>query len=314
MQWRWIGLFAAVFAPMPAIATDSVPAVDTCSEAYSDLPHGTILDLLDPQAPPDRRARALSTYEHLATLDGCPEFGYTLGQLYRQGPDLPGNLVAQDLPKARKLIRAMAEDGYLHAYADLAEIEMRHANAREAMKWTQVYLYFTRTVRQDYVDDAHDLQFQRSAYNGNLLARVEIIWRWPRPPLPRRLVREDLNAYLAQHGTAVAKRMRERQEGMHSSASSQTGGPIRLATEPDPCYVRLDGIGAASATWIIEVLPSGETGRLVLESFVPKIEAAEEIKACLLQRQFAAFEGDQSATRRVHFVVGSTEGASLRRR
>lgn len=313
MDWRWIGLFIGLAAPMVATATEDAIAVEPCSEAYEALPHGTILDLLDPDAPVDRRARALEAYERLATIEGCPEFGYTLGQLYRHGPYLPGNLVPQDLPKARGLIRAMAEDGYLPAYADLAEMEMRHANAREAMKWTQVYLHFTRTVRQDYIDDADDLQYQRSAYNGNLLTRVEVIWKWALPPLPRQAKREDLNEYLAVHGTAVTRRMREREEGMHRRTSAQDIGLVRVASEPARCYVRLDKVGAASAAWIVEVLPSGETGRVVLENFVPKAEVTEVLKTCLLQRRFAAFDGDQSRTARFHMVAGSTEGASLRR-
>ncbi|MGH8072573.1 MAG: hypothetical protein ACREO4_00680 [Lysobacter sp.] len=311
MEWRWIGLLTAFLAaPVVATATPLDPSVDTCSEAYAALPHGSILDLLDPDAPSDRRSSALEAYERLAGLEACPEFGYTLGLLYRHGPYLPGNLVPQDLEKARGLILAMAEDGYLPAYADLAEMEMRHANAREAMKWTQVYLYFTRTVRNDYLE-AGDMQYQRSAYNGNLLARVEAIWRWKRPP--RRLVREDLAAYLADHGVEVARRMKAREEGMHRRASGTDLAPAQLANDPDPCYVDLDDVGAASAAWIVEVLPSGKTGRVVLENFVPHIDAADAIRTCLLQRQFAAFDGAQSVTTRVHFVVGSTEGASLRR-
>lgn len=313
MEWRWIGLFAALAAPVAATAAEDTFAAGACSEAYDALPQGTVLDLLDPNVPTERRTSALEAYERLATLEGCPEFGYTLGQLYRHGPDLPGNLVPQDLPKARGLIRTMAEDGYLPAYADLAEMEMRHANAREAMKWTQVYLYFTRTVLQDYLSGADDMQFQRSAYNGNLLARVEIIWKWPRPRLPRKLVREDVEAYLATHETAVAQRMREREEGMHRRASAQDIGLVRVANDPGPCYVKLDRIGAASAAWIVEVLPSGETGRVVLENFVPNAQVTEEMKACLLQRRFAAFQGDRAATARFHIVAGSTEGASLRR-
>lgn len=311
MGWHWIWLSIGLAAPMVAAGAEDALAIDACNEAYEALPHGTILDLLDPDAPGDRRASALEAYERLAAIERCPEFGYTLGQLYRHGPYLPGNLVPQDLPKARVLIRAMAEDGYLPAYADLAEMEMRHANAREAMKWTQAYLYFTKTVRQDYVGDNRELKFQRSAYNGNLLARVETIWRWTVPRLSSQWKRDDLKEYLAEHGATVAARMREREEGMRLRASAQDFGLVRVAEEPDRCYVKLDGIGAASAAWIVEVLPSGDTGRVVLENFVPKAEVAEELKSCLLQRRFAAFDDDQSATVRFQIVAGSTEGASF---
>ncbi|MFP7722937.1 hypothetical protein [Lysobacter sp. A3-1-A15] len=314
MGWRWFGLCIALAVPMVATAQDATPADAGCDAAYEALPHGTLLDLLDPDAPAERRAQALGAYERLAGMEGCPEFGYTLGQLYRHGPYLPGNLLPQDLPKARRLIRAMAEDGYLPAYADLAEMEMRHANAREAMKWTQAYLYFTREVRQAFIDDADDLQYQRSAYNGNLLARVEIISKWARPPLPSKVKREDLKDYLAVHGAPVAKRMLERERGTHARASAQDAALIGLANVPEPCYVKLEKVGAASAAWIVEVLPSGGMGRVVLENFVPNPEVTEELKACLLERRFETFEGDRSKTMRFHMVAGSTEGASLRRR
>lgn len=303
----------ALSVPMHGRTAEPSPALASCSDAYDALPPGSILDLLDPDAPPDRRASALAAYERLALRVDCPGFGYTLGQLYRHGPYLPGNPVPQDLAKARRLIRAMAEDGYLPAYADLAEMEMRHANAREAMKWTQAYLHFTRAIGQEHLDDADALQFQRSAYNGNLLARVELIWKWAKPRLPRKLKREDLQAYLAGHGAQVARRMRERAAGMHVQAWAQDAAAVRVANEPEPCYVKLDGIGAASAAWIVEVLPSGETGRVVLENFVPNAEATRELEACLMKRRFTAFDDDRPRTARFHIVAGSTEGASLRR-
>ncbi|MEG3193882.1 hypothetical protein SNE32_16805, partial [Lysobacter sp. D1-1-M9] len=141
----------------------------------------------------------------------------------------PGNPIKeQDLPRARTLLLAMAENGYLPAYADLAELEMRHANPREAMKWTQVYLYFTRTVARDFAEDADDLLFQRTAYNGNLLARVHMIWSRSRQYLPRKLIREDLNDYLSTQGSALPARVREHQSGMHRRASGQDIGTVSL--------------------------------------------------------------------------------------
>ncbi len=316
MKWRWTFVFAALAAPFTCIAGEGVDPGKVCNEVYEALPHGTTLDLFDPEAPAERRASALAAYERLATMKECPEFAYALGQLYRHGPDLPGNPLPQDVPKARELIRPMAEDGYLPAFADLAEMEMRHANAREAMRWTQVYLYFVKNVRMDYIDDPDAAQYQRSAYNGNLLARSALIWKWyARPPLPRRLIREDLNTYLTEHGARVTRRMRERADGLHQRVSAHDGGPARVSKVPDDCYVKLpDRIGAASAAWIVEVLPSGETGRIVLENFVPNADVTESMKACLPRYEFAPFEGTESATVRVSMVVGSTEGAALRRR
>lgn len=323
MRWHWAGLSAAAAAsfccaaqtPEAAHAAPPPgpdPAV-VCDTAYAVLPYGTILDLLDPEAPTDRRTAALEAYQRLATMEECPEFAYTLGQLYRHGPDLPGNPLPQDVPRAREMIRPMAEAGYLNAFADLAEMEMRHANSRETMKWTQIYLYFMQTVTMEQADP-DERQYQYSAYNGNLLARAELIWKWPVPALPRRLVREDLDAYLAENGERVTRLMRERMQGRHLRSSAQDGIGVRVANDPGRCYVRqVDRIGAASAAWIVEVLPSGETGRVVLENFVPNPEVTEVMKQCLQRVRFAPLEGNKPVTFRYSMVMGTSEGASLRR-
>ena len=132
----------------------SPPARSRITLTVVAWPRATTTDLLDADPPPARPAGALAAYQRLAEMPDCPEFGYTLGQLYRHGEYLPGNLLPQDLDKARALIRPMAEDGYLPAFADLAEMEMRHANAREAMKWTQLYLYYVDKVLLPGIEDA----------------------------------------------------------------------------------------------------------------------------------------------------------------
>ena len=301
--------------PGIASATESVATGAGCEAAYAELPAGTILDLLDPGAAPARRSDALASYQRLAALTQCPEFGYSLGLLYRHGEYLPGNLVAQDIVKARGLILPMAEAGYLPAYADLAEMEMRHGNAREAMKWTQVYLHFVDEVLLDGVRDGEEIQYQRSAYNGNLLARVELIWKYARPSLPRKLVKQDKQAYLDAQGEAVARRMRERRQGIGLRASAQDGGPTHASRGEGRCYINaIDRIGAASAGWIVEVLPNGQPGRIVVENFVPKPEVADAMRACLGEYTYAPFNGDAPATIRVSMVMGSPEGAAISRK
>ena len=91
---------------------------------------------------------------------------------------------------------------------------------------------------------------------------------------------------------------------------------MRLASNgANDCYVYLPrGIGAASAAWIVEVMPSGQVGRVVLENFVPNVEVAEKMKTCILRDTYAPFEGTEPVTVRRSMVVGSPEGASLRRR
>ena len=307
MKWRWITLFAVLVAPFVCFAEERTdPAVD-CSEVYDSIPHGSLLDLLDPDAPVDRRAKAVQEYQRLSAISACPEFGYSLGQLYRHGPSLPGNPLPQDIPKARELIKAMAEAGYLSAYADLAEMEMQHDQYRESMKWTQVYLYLVRNVQQPLMKDGDDLQFSRSAYNGHLLTRAEVVWTWMKPVLPRKLISQDLNAYLNQHKKPVE--VRERSYGLG------VGVPV-VKRVAEKCYLRIeDRVGAATASYIVEVLPTGKVGRTVLENFVPSAAAAERLKEeCLSRYEYEPFDGEKSRLTRISLVYGSSEGAALRRR
>lgn len=315
VKWRLACLLATAALPGMAAAQAGPAPGDACETAYAALPQGAILDLLDPAAPAERRQAALLAYQQLATMRECPQFGYAVGQLYRHGEYLPGNLLPQDIEKARELILPMAESGDLGAYADLAEMEMRHANARDAMKWTQVYLHFVDKVLLPTLKDASDAHFQRSAYNGNLLARTELIWKYARPSLPRKLVREDFRAYLDEHGTQVEQRMRERRAGGQRRASAQDGGRTHVTSTGETCHVNMiDRIGAASAAWIVEVLPSGKTGRMVLENFVPKPGVADTLATCLADHRFAPFEGTAPATIRVSMVMGSPEGATISRK
>lgn len=314
MKTTTIGLVAAILMAVAprAHALDQIEAGNTCDAAYAALPHGTILDLLDPQAPADRRAAALAAYQRLAQMKECPEFGYTLGQLYRHGEYLPGNPLPQDVAKARELILPMAESGYLPAYADLAEMEMRHANTREAMKWTQVYLYFVDHVLVAGAKDADAAQYERSAYNANLLGRVEFLWNHVPPSLPRRLVNEDLNAYLHDHGDDVEQRMRERQNGLHLRASAQDSLlPYAVSGSSSWYHNLLDDLSAASASWIVEVMPSGQIGRVVLENFVPNEAVTRQMKSVLARYKFAPLDGQLSKTVRISVVVGNTESRQL---
>jgi len=332
MNWFWTCVTAGLLAPLAAqAAADTPDTIDqalaqesahaaastdpghACDLAYRALPQGTILDLLDPEAPAERRGSALEAYERLATIKECPEFAYTLGQLYRHGPDLPGNPLPQDVPRARELIRPMAEEaGYIGAFADLAEMEMRHANAREAMLWTQVYLYLVQEVRMEGADAA-ERHYQRSAYNGNLLTRVELIWNWSKPLLPRKLKAADFNAYLDAHGDLLQRVRAYDQGSAHRRASAQN---IGIATRNDPgrCYVRdLERLGAASGAWIVEILPSGDIGRVVLENFVPNAKVTDALRECLLAYEFAPPGGNAPVTFRYASVMGSGEGAAFSR-
>jgi len=286
-----------------------------CAGIHDSMPPGALLDLLDPDAPADRRGLSLAAYLKAAEIKACPEYGYTIGLLHRFGPDMPGNLVPRDLDRARTLILAMAEAGYLQAYADLAEMEMVHGRYREAMKWTQVYLYLAKNIQFPLAENGKATQFQRSAYNGHLLARAEVVWRWQRPAVPRRVVSEDLTAYLAVHEERVASLIAlDKRVYGGSRLQQDLGAGPEIMQDGGECVLKpLDRIGAATASYLLEVQPSGHVTRILAENFVPNIDTAEYLKACLRDYVFAPYEGQRPLMTRISITYGSTEGASLRR-
>jgi hypothetical protein len=142
-------------------------------ECDADLTDASILDAYDTNAAMPQRQRAVQYLIDVAPR--CAVGGYSAGQLYRHGDRLPGNLLARDSEKAQQLIRASAENGYLFAYADLAEMALAEGRTREAMQWTQVYLYFV--VHHSEKFDRASGSFTRSGYNGDLLARALRAWR-----------------------------------------------------------------------------------------------------------------------------------------
>ena len=99
------------------------------------------------------------------------------------------------------------------------------------------------------------------------------------------------------------------------AARIAASGAVTPVDEQSTCYLVANfGVGAASASWLVEVLPSGQTGRIVLETFAPSADVAKRLEACFLRTRYAAFDGDQPRLVRVPLVMGMTEGARLRRR
>ena len=193
MKPQWIGVLAGMLIPLAGLAAqepvETIAATAAgnpaeaagaiCEREYQALPYGTILDLLDPEAPAERRASALETYERLATIKECPEFAYTLGQLYRHGPDLPGNPLAQDVPRARELIRPMAEEaGYIGAFADL--LRWRCATRMRARPCSGRSLPASGAEGADGSADP-DRPLSAFGLQRHLLTRVELIWNCPGP-------------------------------------------------------------------------------------------------------------------------------------
>ncbi|HEV8694146.1 MAG TPA: hypothetical protein VGQ93_08200 [Lysobacter sp.] len=269
-----------------------------------------VIDAYDPGADTAKRQQAVEWLIAGASL--CPTSVYPLGQLYRHGSELPGNLLAKNVQKAQELILASAEDGYLFAYADLAEMALNEKQPREAMKWTQVYLYFL-TRHSDRFDRGSG-SFDRSGYNAELLARATVAGEAAKPRLSRKLIRADLADYLQSREAAVAAKLLEREEKRMASTSSAASASdkLRIKGGKGACFANPTSLATGYATYLLEVQPSGVVSRVVLENFSPDLRIDEALRRCVEVYQFDAFAGDQPQVIRIPAVYGYRNRSQLK--
>ncbi|GAB3090722.1 hypothetical protein [Lysobacter terrae] len=264
---KW--LFAALICALGFNAyADPAPSCDDDSNSYR------LFDLLDPEAAPEVRQEQLHLLKERVH---CPDAARSLGLLYRHGADLPGNPVERDDTQAHELLLRSAQLGNLLTFADLAEMALRNGQAREAMKWTQVYLYLLRhRAAYDRTDDS----FERSGYNADLLVRADREWRAARPRLDRALISADLNEYLkGESGVAILAAI-DATDARAVKASSR--GPA--ADEPRIRAVHLcSGVisrTAGYASYLVQIMPDGSVGRVVLENFSPTPKIGAALRSC----------------------------------
>ncbi len=307
MRSAWLIVSAILLAASPCFAEEPGDDQQACDEAYGDGDGNDILDLLDPGAPAEQRSRVLKGYERASAIPGCTSYIRTLAQLYRHGPELPGNLVQRDVARASELLLSSAEAGNLDAYASLAEIALHEGDARGAMKWTQVYLYFVKNVEKSFLD-RKNLDFYSAAYNGDLLARAEHAWRSERPKLSRSLIAADLSDYVGQRkhvATTIATKLADVYRA--GAGESDNGPKVKSLGACTPKIPR--GVKAASVVYIVEVLPSGTIGRVLPESFSPGPELLEALAPCVRAYGFESFTGEQAKILRIPVTFGGARGS-----
>lgn len=257
-----------------------------------------VVDLFDPNAEISKRQEALQgvvKYAH------CPETARMLGLLYRHGPDLPGNLVPKDSQRAKELLLLTAEAGNHLAYADLAEMELKEKQGREAMKWAQVYLYF---VKSRSAFGGESALFESSGYNGDLLYRAERAWRATKPRLRRDWIAADLSEYLKGRKASILEAVNQSDTAAHKTGpgpQQQESGGLQ-AKSMRSCDLRSYVTGYA--TYFVEVHPDGHAGRIVLENFSPQSSVGEELRKCAGVYDFYPFEGTEPRVARIPVFAG----------
>jgi|GEM_PF-1811931 len=290
----------------PAEAEEPAVLENDCEMIGADITNSMKVDLIDPAAPQATRQKALDAYLALVDNVQCPEYGYSIGLLYRFGDELPGNLLPKDVQKARELLLRYAEDGNLVAYADLAEMALKDGNAREAMRWTQVYLYFVGTTDKQFKEgDA----FHRSGYNGDLLKRANEAWVRQRPSLSRDSIRADLTSYLQSHKEQTLRRSADQGE-----QKKRIPEDALLSVKPGhgTCDVDLGRVGGAYVKYVIEVQPDGRPSRIVIQDFAPRIEAAKKLMQCLKAYEFESFPGTEARVGVMPVVYGFEYGPRIK--
>jgi len=97
--------------------------------------------LLDANAPVAERQAAFDAFKKDA-LAGDIAAQYFVGNLYRLGERLPGNIVGRDADQAFRYLSTSAGHGFIIAMAKTAELELELKKPYEAMLWAQLYGHY----------------------------------------------------------------------------------------------------------------------------------------------------------------------------
>lgn len=288
-----------------ALTSDaSAKDVDDCN---ADDVYSTI-DILDEDVPAATKAVDLDVVKRLASEPRCLSEQYLLGLLHRHGPDLPGNPIPKNAAEARGLIEGYALEGNLQGFADLAELALEQEQAREAMQWTQVYLYLV-TRHGGTLED-----FDRSGYNADLLQRAQVAWRKAKLPSEPEAINAMLNAYLQPRKAELAARFSAKQQEIEQSDDESTGGEelrIKPMRRERRTFSGLEKPGYA--VYLLEVQPDGKVSRIVLETFAPSPEHGSYLRRFIEDASFYPFAGDAPQIARIPVQQGYVGEHRLKR-
>ena len=292
-------------APTAVAGDTSAAAGGECDgdgdDAYS------VIDILDPDAPAAIKARNLDVVKRLAMNPDCMYTRYLLGLLHRHGSDLPGNPVAKDVAVARGLIEEYALAGNVQGFADLAEMALEQKQAREAMQWTQIYLYLV-TTQEGTLEG-----FDRSGYNADLLQRAYGAWRGARLPTGKDAIEASFNAYLQPRKAELDARLLEAQEET-LRPSDQSGGADQLRIKSQKKFRSFSGPSKPGyAIYLLEVQPNGKVSRIVVETFAPLPEHARYLRPLVEGTTFHPFTGNEPIVARLPMQYGYTDGVKIKK-
>ena len=274
-------VFLAAAASGSLWAQSSVVPADPC--AGEDK---VVMDVLDPALNGAHKVQPLQAMQSLAAA-GCGDAAWVLGNLHRFGPELPGNPLPRDSIRARQSLGQAGLAGVEDAYRDQAELALADGNARDAMLWTQVWLWL------------HDIDSARArktaqGYDADLLQRATRAWRAARlanaqiQPLLDEFFRERGPTLLAEHHRIPERRARRPQ--------------LALAKSP---RVHPGDIGRRSGyvMFRVEAKPSGEVTRVFVESYGPTADVVERLRPLVKDLRLTPFDATEPMTGTLPIVV-----------
>jgi hypothetical protein len=268
----------------------------------------SLIDLLDPERSVGAKAADAEAVSMLSRHSGCTYEQYIAGSLHRLGPELPNNPFPKDQAKAEALLEAYALAGNTVAFADLAEMALASGKARDAMRWTQVYLHFA--VKNPHVA----LQdFDRRGYNANLLARATAAW--PKADMPRARIASDLGDYLAAH-PGLMENVTKARSNVHTDwRGITTPEGIELRRKNPVSELRTSRVPAPGyAVFLLEIQPTGKVSRIVPETFAPNYATGAALRDLLRSMAFEPFDAADPVVARVPVQYGfDSRGPALRK-
>jgi hypothetical protein len=158
--------------------------------------------LLDANAPAAERHAALDAYKKDA-LAGDIAAQYFVGNLYRLGDRLPGNIVGRDADQAFRYLSTAGGHGFIIAMAKTAELELELKKPYEAMLWAQLYGHY-----EGYGDTKVNEANHRSrvgGYYAGLLRRAYAALG--SDEAQTRAMQSDYQAFVNQHDADISAGM-----------------------------------------------------------------------------------------------------------
>jgi hypothetical protein len=197
-------------------------------------------------------------------------------------------LFPETSPAQKALLAQAGLAGVDAAYRDLAELALVDGDARDAMSWTQVWLWLESRDARATRKGAH-------GFDADLLGRVTRAWR--SAGLDNSLIQPTLATYVEAHGAELLAARRR------LTASAAAHPRLTVAKRP---RIHFGEIGRLSgyAMFRVEAKPTGEVTRIVVESYGPTAEVVDRLRPLVKDLRLMPFDATEPRTGTFPVVAG----------